>query len=108
MYDYILQIRPKIIAQSGQQTDKLLISPAGGMESSNFMTLLMKRLKTIIPMVKNAWQTRASVITKWLKIHNQREVQYLAGHRSISSTESYLQNDTEGLMEEIDQYHPLG
>jgi site-specific recombinase XerD len=108
MYDYILQIRPKIIAQSGQQTDKLLISPAGGMEISNFMSLLMKRLKTINPMVKNAKQIRAGVITKWLKTYNLREVQYLAGHRYISSTESYLQNDMEELMEEINQYHPLG
>ncbi|MCF6352666.1 MAG: hypothetical protein L3J06_06620 [Cyclobacteriaceae bacterium] len=28
--------------------------------------------------------------------------------RHISSTESYLQNDMEGLKEEIQQYHPLG
>jgi integrase/recombinase XerD len=58
--------------------------------------------------VKNAQQIRASVITKWLKSHNLREVQYLAGHRYISSTESYLQNDMEELIEEINQYHPLG
>ena len=49
----------------------------------------------------------ASVITKWLKQYNLREVQYLAGHRYISTTESYQQNDVEGLAEEINMYHPL-
>jgi site-specific recombinase XerD len=56
----------------------------------------------------NAQQIRASVITKWLRIHNLREVQYLAGHRFISSTESFMENDMEGLKEEINQFHPLG
>lgn len=108
MYDYILQIRPQIIAQSGQQTDKLLISPAGGTEVSNFMTRMMVRLRKINPQVLNAKQIRTSVITKWLKMHNLRQVQYLAGHRYISSTEGYLQNDMEGLKEEVQQFHPLG
>jgi integrase/recombinase XerD len=58
--------------------------------------------------IKNLNQIRASVITKWLKIYNLREVQYRAGHKYISSTESYLQNDMEGLQEEINMYHPLG
>lgn len=48
------------------------------------------------------------IIAKWLKTHNLREVQYLGGHRYISSTESFLQNDMEELIEEINQYHPLG
>jgi site-specific recombinase XerD len=108
MYDYILQIRPQIVEQSGQQTEKLLISPAGGTEISNFMTRMMVRLRKINPCVLNAKQIRTSVITKWLKMHNLRQVQYLAGHRYISSTEGYLQNDMEGLKEEVQQFHPLG
>ena len=59
------------------------------------------------PSVLNAKQIRASVITKWLKMYNLREVQYLAGHRYISSTESYLQNDLEGLKEEVQQFHNI-
>ncbi|MCP4457928.1 MAG: hypothetical protein GY816_07890, partial [Cytophagales bacterium] len=49
-----------------------------------------------------------SVITKWVKTHNLRKAQYLAGHRFIGSTESYQENDMEGLIEKINQYHPLG
>ncbi|TRX50917.1 integrase [Fulvivirga sp. M361] len=51
---------------------------------------------------------RASVITHWLKQYNLREVQYMAGHRKVMSTESYQRNDTEGLQLDVDQFHPLG
>jgi len=107
MYDYVLHTRLEILKESKQQTNKLLVSPSGGTLVSNFMARLMLSLKEINPNVKNANQIRASVITKWLKSYNLREVQYLAGHRYISSTESYLQNDMEGLAEEINKYHPL-
>lgn len=56
----------------------------------------------------NAKQLRASVIVKWLKMYNLREVQYMAGHRYISATEAYRQNELEGLAEEVNQFHPLG
>ena len=53
-------------------------------------------------------QIRASVITHWLKNHNLRQVQYLAGHRYVSSTEAFLANDLDDLQEEITKYHPIG
>ncbi len=116
MHDYTLRVRqlimeknPKRKSQTKIATDKLFISEGGNCYSfSNLMTQLMKNVKKLNPNVKNAKQIRASVITKWLKMHNLREAQYLAGHRYVSSTESYLQNDMEGLKEEINQYHPLG
>ena len=115
MYDYVLQTRPALLKlepkrkyQSATETDRLFINEGGSYKHfSNMMTQLMIRVRKISPQVKNAKQIRTSVITKWLKVHNLREVQYLAGHRYISSTESYLQNDMEGLKEEINQYHPL-
>ncbi|MCG8307486.1 MAG: phage integrase N-terminal SAM-like domain-containing protein [Cytophagales bacterium] len=116
MYDYILRVRPEILkmnpkrkSQSKTETNKLFIGEGGNCYSfSNLMTQLMRKVRKLNPTVKNAKQIRASVITKWLKTHDLREVQYLAGHRYISSAESYLQNDMEELMEEINQYHPLG
>jgi integrase/recombinase XerD len=68
----------------------------------------MKPLRARYPDLQNAKQIRASVITKWLKMYNLREVQVLAGHKFISATESYQQNDMEGLSEEINQFHPFG
>jgi integrase/recombinase XerD len=72
------------------------------------MADLMTNVRKINPGIINAKHIRASVITKWLKVYNLREVQYLAGHRYISSTERYLENDLEGLLEEVQQYHPMG
>lgn len=116
MYDYVLQVRPLILemepkrrTQQKQQTDQLFIGEGGNCYSlSNFMTQLMIKVRKINPSVLNAKQIRASVITKWVKQYNLRKAQYLAGHRYISSTEGYLQNDMEGLKEEIGKFHPLG
>ena len=116
MYDYVLQIRPEILqmnpkrkTQTKQETEQLFIGEGGNCYSlSNFMTQLMIKVRKINPSVQNAKQIRASVITKWVKMYNLRKAQYLAGHRYISTTESYLQNDLEGLREEVQQFHPLG
>lgn len=56
----------------------------------------------------NFLQIRASVITHWLKQYNLRQVQYMAGHRYVSSTESYLVNEMDGMIEDIEKYHPIG
>lgn len=69
---------------------------------------LMKQLRKSNPKLKNADQIRASVIVKWLKQYNLREVQYLAGHRFISSTEAYRQSDVQQeITEKVNKYHPL-
>lgn len=66
-----------------------------------------KKLKKTNQKVKNIKQIRASVITNWLKLYNLRQVQYLAGHRYISSTERYVQDDLENLHEIINNFHPI-
>jgi len=68
---------------------------------------LFKKLRRINHNVKDTKQIRASVITYWLQHHNIREVQYMAGHRYISSTERYVQDDLESLQEVIDTLHPI-
>lgn len=87
----------------------LFITEGDGISSfNNMMNPIILKFRKVNPNVLNAKQIRVLVITKWLKIHNIREVQYLSGHRYISSTESYLQNDIKGLQEEVQQFHPLG
>ena len=71
------------------------------------MQKLMKELHKQNKQVESVKQIRASVITGWLKNYNLREVQYFAGHRYVSSTESYLINDLEDLKEDINRYHPI-
>jgi len=64
-------------------------------------------LKTQNKDFKNFKQVRTSVITRWLKQFNLRQVQYMAGHRYVSSTEGYLVNQTEDLQADIDQFYPF-
>lgn len=69
---------------------------------------LTKEIKAQQKTFINFKQVRTSVITHWLKQYNLRQVQYMAGHRYISSTESYLVNQTEDLQSDIDKFHPMG
>lgn len=108
LYDYINGTRKEILSKSGQKTDKLFVSIEGGNSLSSCMTRLMVWVRRSNRLVVNAKQLRASVIVKWLRMHNLRRVQYMAGHRYISSTESYQQSDMEGLTEEVNKFHPLG
>lgn len=105
LYDYQLQVRPKLV--EGKQTEQLFFNSSGSSRFNIVMRPIINWLKEKHH-IESLNQIRASVITKWLKMYNLREAQYLAGHRYISSTEKYQQNDLEGLTEEINQYHPLG
>jgi site-specific recombinase XerD len=68
---------------------------------------LMKTLKTSNSGFKNINQIRSSVIMNWLKIYNIRQVQYMAGHKHISSTERYKEEDLEILQQQVNRFHPL-
>lgn len=107
-YDYVNTTRKETLKQSGQKTEKLFVSMQGGDSLSSCMTRLMFWVKRKNKQVVNAKQLRASVIVKWLRMYNLRKVQYLAGHRYISSTEAYQQSEMEGLTEEVNKFHPLG
>ena len=106
LLQYIEQDRQ--ILQEGIQnyTDDLF--PLNSNRFSFVVREVIKRLKRINHKVKDIKQVRASVITHWLDQHNVRQVQYMAGHRYISSTESYVQDDLENLHEIVDSLHPIG
>lgn len=104
MHEYIKKIRPVFLLS---QTNQLFISAEGCLNIKNSVHHLFRAVKLIDPQVKNAKQIRISVITHWLKQYNLRQVQYMAGHRYVSSTERYQVNNLEGLKKEIDEYHPL-
>ena len=59
------------------------------------------------PQITTARQIRQSVITAWLKTKNLRTVQYMAGHRYVSSTERYQENNLEDLYNQLEKLHPL-
>ena len=68
---------------------------------------IAKELKTLNNNFTDVKQIRTSVIIHWLKQYNLRKTQYLAGHKYISSTERYVQDDLESLHETINTFHPF-
>jgi len=78
-----------------------------GTENFALINRIFVKLKRINHKVTNNKQIRASVISHWLKNNNIREVQYMTGHRYISSTERYLQDDLENLHDLIETLHPI-
>jgi site-specific recombinase XerD len=69
------------------------------------MYYILKYLKGIEPLVKNAEHIRQSRIMIWVSTLNIREAQYNIGHRYVSSTEVYAQQNTKELVDEINSIH---
>lgn len=105
LLEYIKEIREEIKVRNNIESERLFIP--NNERLGNTVLNIMKKLKRINHKVENVNQLRASVITNWLKQYNLREVQYLSGHRYISSTERYLEDDLESLHEMINNFHPI-
>ena len=118
---YLENIRPRILAgtyrnMSGRKpfnenfarnTEQLLLSTAGSLNLKNTLHHLFLNLKSENANLKNAIQIRQSVIAEWLKKYDIRRVQYMAGHRYVSSTEWYRQINLENFRIEVCKFHPL-
>lgn len=104
MMEYLQKIRPQIVPK----TEKALFtSNYGNSNLNNVLKKISDELKLINYNYQNAIQIRNSVIVNWLKQHNLRKTQYLAGHKYISSTERYRQDNLESLHEMINTFHPI-
>jgi integrase/recombinase XerD len=114
LMNYLQNIRPQFAQYHRTKSEKLFLTlpeySRQETESSNLMHVfkpLVKQLKSLDPNFLSFKQIRASVITNWLKNQSLRKVQYLAGHRYISSTEKYHSNNLDGLINDIDKLHPF-
>jgi len=121
LMDYLENIRPRILAGSYRskpgrkpeienvvsKTDQLLLSLGGSDKLKNSLLHLFRNLKQNNPQVKNSTQIRQSVIASWLNKYDLRQVQYMAGHRFVSSTDYYKQVNLEILKQKVNAYHPL-
>ena len=123
--EYSMKLRPQLLAcQANEMTDYLflavpMIGKAKAVEKQGRERLqIWKQLTQEIKAQQNKSpvggthfinfkQVRTSVITHWLKQYNLREVQYMAGHRYVSSTEAYLVNQIDDLQADIDKFHPI-
>lgn len=99
------QMRPlfKLLDTMEEQQTSLLFSR----DVDNQLYQLLQELRGFNQKVQNATHIRASVIMHWLKLHGKRQVQYMIGHKWISSTEHYERQDLEALTTLLDQHHPL-
>jgi integrase/recombinase XerD len=74
---------------------------------NNRLQYMFKQLMQLNARVKNPKQLRSSVITHWLRSNHLRQVQYMAGHRYVSSTQRYQVNNLDDLQNELQQHHPM-
>ena len=74
---------------------------------NNRVKYMFDQLRRLNPKVINAKQIRSSVITHWLRTNNLRQVQYLAGHKYVSSTQRYQISNLDDLQNELKQHHPM-
>lgn len=100
--NYIQNIRRELITN-----DTNLLFNFDNQNPNDIIHHLTHQLRNIDKNFKNFRQIRTSVITNWLKVDNLRKVQYFAGHRNIHSTEDYLPNNLENLIEDITKHHPF-
>lgn len=107
LYDYINEIRKEILTLTKKESTKLFISIGQGKNVQNLLAGLMSEIRTHHSNVEDFNQIRASVITNWLKQYNKRKVQYMAGHRYISSTERYEASNIEALQEDVEKFYPV-
>jgi site-specific recombinase XerD len=106
---YINNIRPLFLSCCGD-TDKLFFSLSAEQYDKTFsapLRKLTKRVKSIDNNFINFSQTRTSVITHWIQTEGLRKAQYLAGHKNIASTEEYLPNDVNSLINDIQKFNPF-
>lgn len=108
LMEYLLTTRKELLQLTSKQTENLFVSIGTSERVANIMGYLLKRLNQLNKKVTSTKQLKASVIVHWLKLYNLRQVQYMAGHRYVSSTESFLVNEMDEMIEDIEKYHPIG
>lgn len=106
LMDYIHETRKEFL-EVQDNTDKLFLQWKQGENFYGITQMMLSHLRKINNRIKNFEQIRASVITQWLKQYDLRKVQYLAGHKYVSSTEEYKANVIDELQDDITKYHPL-
>lgn len=114
LMEYQYTTRTALLKLQTSETDLLFLptitagnTAALGTGSLQIWKSLGRDIRQVHSNFINFKQVRTSVITHWLTQYNLREVQYMAGHRYVSSTEAYLVNELDGLSEDIEKFHPF-
>ena len=103
--EYVQQTREKLLTWKGLETDKLL-DVRNRISAHNMVNWLLRALRKQ-GLVESAWQLRVSVMMQWLKQYDLRIVQHMIGHRQVSTTQRYQDQDLEDLQQQLGKYHPM-
>jgi integrase/recombinase XerD len=118
---YLKRVRPEILKRTGKKkpsrkpnhvnqeliSERMFCSINGSEDLRSTLLHMFRNIHRDHPEIRNAKQIRSSVITHWLKHYNLRQVQYMAGHKYVSSTERYQMNNLDKLQGQLEKYHPL-
>jgi integrase/recombinase XerD len=104
LQDYLTKNKYK----EGALFKELVKHPVSEKNINNRIQYMFEQLKQLNEKVTNAKQIRNSVITEWLRKNSLRQVQYMAGHKYVSSTERYQLNNLDDLQNELKHHHPMG
>ena len=121
LHEYLSETRPKILNETTKPKparkpdrinktrleNQLFISINGSENIKNSLLHMFRAIRKTNPEILHPKQIRASVITWWLKNHNLRQTQYMAGHKYVSSTERYQLNNLDSLQKKLEELHPL-
>lgn len=107
LQNYLLQVRPVLVMMNDHTSDRLFFSAGGSARLDNSFTKMNRIISKISPVIKDFQHIRSSVIAHWFKQYNTRQVQYMAGHRYVSSTERYRTSTLESLQEQLEKIHPI-
>jgi site-specific recombinase XerD len=107
LQEYIKRTRMLILELAEKESKALFTSIGKSERFSNMQARMLKNIQNYMPQVKSLQQIRNSVIAEWVKKHNLREAQYLAGHRYVSSTEMYQQSNIDDLKKDVQSFHPF-
>ena len=120
LQEYLLVIRPRMLAnitayRSGRKPnkinptikDKLFFSENGNDNIKQSLYHMFRAIKKVHPKITSGKIIRSTIIAEWLKTKDIRIVQYMAGHRWVSSTERYNVFNLQELKDSLKKHHPL-
>ncbi len=111
LQEYIKEILPQIREKAAPiaigANEKLIMSTGSSPGIKELVCDLNKTLRKKYSRYKNLMHVRSSVIALWIEQKNIIEVQYMAGHVNINSTERYKRVSMQDLKKSLEQYHPM-
>lgn len=109
LQEYLNQVRPELSALKPKPNIQFFLTNGTSEKRAalrNGIQRMSDKLKNRLSQYNHTRQLRASVISNWLLHSSLRQVQYMAGHKYISSTERYQLGRILEVEEALLKYHP--